>query len=310
MTQAEIDAGGNYDGNDEGTAFDSLRNVATADSNQTGEDTDDAVVAVERNPGIDVEKYVSVDNGGTWIDADTATGPFLNSGTSPQFKFVVTNAGNVTLTNITLTDSDFDLIGAAAGTSLTIASLAPGASTQTIITVSWAAGQHENTATVTAAFAGTTYTDSDKAHYYGQSGQPSIGVNTLSIVINSTRTTVTGQFSITDESEGTTKPDGFIIQMTSYGVTWQTKISPKTTLWSDVTPSVGCTYTLISSDYANPGWTDGDTILFDEKVTIGYTCTFGSKQLPKGGTLKGTARVGIFDRNGMEFTYSSTATIR
>ena len=49
-------------------------------------------------PSIDVEKYVSVDGGTTWEDADAAPGPLmLSSGTNPQFKFVVTNTGNVAL---------------------------------------------------------------------------------------------------------------------------------------------------------------------------------------------------------------------
>ena len=42
VTQAEIDAGGNFDGPDADSLFDQLRNVATADSNETGPDTDDA----------------------------------------------------------------------------------------------------------------------------------------------------------------------------------------------------------------------------------------------------------------------------
>jgi hypothetical protein len=36
-------------------------------------------------PGIDVEKYVSVDGGLTWADADSPTGPYLLAGTNPQF---------------------------------------------------------------------------------------------------------------------------------------------------------------------------------------------------------------------------------
>jgi hypothetical protein len=61
---------------------------------------------------IDVEKLVSIDGGATFVDADTVTGPILlESGADPIFKFVVTNTGNVTLSNVTLSDSDFDLNG-------------------------------------------------------------------------------------------------------------------------------------------------------------------------------------------------------
>ena len=45
VTQAELTAGGNWDTNSDGK-LDSLRNVATADSNETGPDTDDAIVPV------------------------------------------------------------------------------------------------------------------------------------------------------------------------------------------------------------------------------------------------------------------------
>ncbi len=62
-------------------------------------------------PAIDVEKYVPIDGGSTWVDADTVTGPYLNTGIQLQFQFVVTNVGNVALSNITLTDSDFSLAG-------------------------------------------------------------------------------------------------------------------------------------------------------------------------------------------------------
>src|SRR5206468_1601007 len=55
VTQAEIDAGGNYDSNSDGKN-DSLRNVATAHSNQTPDDTDDAVAPVTLNPSIDMTK--------------------------------------------------------------------------------------------------------------------------------------------------------------------------------------------------------------------------------------------------------------
>src|SRR4030042_4437723 len=58
---------------------------------------------------IDVEKYVSVNNQAAWLEADEAPGPEASVGAEVYFKFVVTNTGSFTLTNITLTDSDFDL---------------------------------------------------------------------------------------------------------------------------------------------------------------------------------------------------------
>jgi hypothetical protein len=155
LTQANIDAG-------------SFTNIGTADSDQTGPDQDPETVTFLQEPGIDVEKLVSINGvAGTFFDADTAPGPTLLSG-NPVFRFIVTNEGNVTLTNITLHDSDFDLNGAAAGTDLTIASLAPGAIFQFDFTgATGAPGQHTDTATASTTFSGDPVTDSDDANYFG-----------------------------------------------------------------------------------------------------------------------------------------------
>ena len=72
VTQAEIDAGGNFDGPDADSLFDQLRNVATADSNETGPDTDDASVPVAHTPSLNIVKDVSSVTGGT---GGAATGP-------------------------------------------------------------------------------------------------------------------------------------------------------------------------------------------------------------------------------------------
>jgi uncharacterized repeat protein (TIGR01451 family) len=159
VTQAEIDSNGGGDG--------LLQNIATADSNQTGPDTDDASIPVEQKAHIDIEKYVSIDGGATWDDADNPMGPIATSGASIAFKFVVTNTGNVTLTNTTVTDSVFDLNGAAAGTAAALGTLAVGASTEFQITAPWAVGQHVNDATATGSYSGGTASDHDLAYYYG-----------------------------------------------------------------------------------------------------------------------------------------------
>jgi hypothetical protein len=265
---------------------------------------DDEDVPADQNPQIDVEKLVSVDGGATFVDADTAPGAFTTEGSSVQFKFIVTNTGNVTLSGITLTDSDFNL-----GTCTITDPLAPGASFTCTITTTAVSGQHTNTATADST---QSAPDTDDANYNGfNRGQPSIQINSLSININSTRTTVTGQFNITDQSEGGNNPDGFLIALIDYGVRWQQKGSGKNAKFTAVVPSGGCTYTLISKDGVtyNTPLAAGEDIIFDESVTIGYQCTFGSSQLTKGGTLRGTAFASIFGRPGMEYTFSNTATI-
>ncbi|CAN7432598.1 DUF7507 domain-containing protein [Caulobacter sp. LjRoot300] len=159
VTQAELDSNGGGDG--------LLQNTATADSNETGPDTDDANVPVEQRAGIDIEKYVSIDGGLTWDDADSPQGPVATSGADIQFKFVVSNTGNVSLTNATVTDSVFDLNGAAAGTAMSLGTLDVGETDTFYYDASWVAGQHVNDATATGTYSGGPVTDHDLAYYFG-----------------------------------------------------------------------------------------------------------------------------------------------
>ena len=120
VTQDEIDAGGNYDSSDPADGIlDSLRNVATATAEVVGTDTevtddDDALVDVCQNPGVDIEKYVMTDVNGAFVDADDPNGPEASTSSTVDFKVVLTNTGNVTLTDITLSDSVVHTVGGVA----------------------------------------------------------------------------------------------------------------------------------------------------------------------------------------------------
>jgi uncharacterized repeat protein (TIGR01451 family) len=185
VTQTDIDNNGAGDGD--------VDNIATATSTQTGLVTASTETPILQSPAIDIEKLVSIDGGLTFVDADTAQGPTLNQGTDPIFKFIVTNTGNVTLSNITVSDSDFDLNGAASGTSISIATLAannnavggPDESSFTF-TAPWQAGQHTNTATASTTFNGAIVRDSDDANYFGQTPPAGPGVRTPGFWINTT----------------------------------------------------------------------------------------------------------------------------
>jgi hypothetical protein len=112
---------------------------------------------------IHIEKYVSVDGQATWEDADTSPGPEVSEGDDVYFRFVVTNDGDVELTNITLSDTDFDL----SGCSITDP-LATGASFECVIGPFAAVeGQHTDTGATSGQYDGMTVTDSDDAYYYG-----------------------------------------------------------------------------------------------------------------------------------------------
>ncbi|MFP5273857.1 DUF7507 domain-containing protein, partial [Coleofasciculus sp.] len=126
------------------------------------------------DPSIDVEKYVSVDGGNTFVDADNPTGPLLTEGNGdPIFKFVVQNTGNVALTGVTLSDSDFALN--LAPFDLAANDGVAGGADEFVYTfngATWEAGPHTNTATVNATYTDdlgnqAPLTDSDDANYYG-----------------------------------------------------------------------------------------------------------------------------------------------
>ncbi len=115
-----------------------------------------AVYVVEIRPAINLTIEVSADNGTTWQDADTAPGPYLvSTGPAPQFRYVVTNAGNVLLT-------DCAIDGVAA-----IGPLEPGMSFTAQRNGTWAAGQQSVEATATGYHGLRAFMDPDTAYYFG-----------------------------------------------------------------------------------------------------------------------------------------------
>lgn len=124
---------------------------------------DDHQLDVALAAGIVVEKFVSLDEGGSWQDADEAPGPEALAGADLSFKLRVVNTGTATLTNITLSDSDYDV----SACPLTDP-LEAGASFECVIGPLMAgASQHKNTATATGHFGAQTLQATDDAHYFG-----------------------------------------------------------------------------------------------------------------------------------------------
>jgi uncharacterized membrane protein len=91
VVQADIDAG-------------QRDNIGTADSDQAGPETNPETVPLGQNPGMTVDKT-------------STTSQVSGTGAVP-YSYLVTNSGNVTLTNISLTDDNTDAAVSCPGTSL------------------------------------------------------------------------------------------------------------------------------------------------------------------------------------------------
>jgi LPXTG-site transpeptidase (sortase) family protein len=120
------------------------------------------------SPAIDVEKDVY--DGSGWVDADTGSGPTLDSGSDVLFRFEVENTGNVDLAGVSLSDNKMSPLYS--DQSLTSLCVEPdpftaGASFTCYGSLAWKAGQHENEASVNSNYDGVSYGDKDKAHYFG-----------------------------------------------------------------------------------------------------------------------------------------------
>jgi uncharacterized repeat protein (TIGR01451 family) len=166
VTQADLDNRGGGDGD--------LDNVAVGDSEQTPSDDDDAVVGLVYRPGIDLEKLVSVDGGLTYDDADSANGLLnANVGAPVHFRIIVENTGNISLTNVVISDVNrtngspgvpIDLSAYVISESISANGVLDVGEVWTLnYTQAFDPGVHLNTATVTTT---QGVGDTDDAYYY------------------------------------------------------------------------------------------------------------------------------------------------
>ena len=114
------------------------------------------------NPSISVVKMVSANNA-TWLDANSPPGLNVSVGTNVYYQFKVNNTGNVTLTCITLKDSQYSI-----QTLCLPKTLAPNATFTYYLGPKTAQPyQHWDTATASGKYNNKVYCATDKAYYYG-----------------------------------------------------------------------------------------------------------------------------------------------
>jgi hypothetical protein len=197
-------------------------------------------------PGIRLQKLTN----GT--DNNSGTGPSVPVGSTVTWTYIVTNTGNMALSDIVVVDDGGPNPDFTVGT---IASLAPGASTTLTATGIAQAGQYQNTATATGHDSiNQSVSASDVDHYFGvaapaagklsghvyrdldndgkkEAGEPGIGGVTVKLSgtdangnpVNATQTTnVDGFYEFLGLAEGTYKitevqPDGWLDGKDSVG---------------------------------------------------------------------------------------------
>jgi len=160
FTQDELEAGG------------SLDNIVTADSDETEPVTDDLSIPISQNPAINLEKT------GTLHMDTAAPDDEVNPGDTITYAFTVINTGNVTLTDITLSDT----VGGVTISGGPLDELAPGESDSATFTGSYTiiqdnidAGSFTNTATVTGITPGDDTVSDPDEHVQILPGAPSLG---------------------------------------------------------------------------------------------------------------------------------------
>ena len=148
--------------------------VATPPAGEAVVDTDSShYIAISPEPAIDIEKFTNGE------DADTGSGPIIAVGDTVTWTYVITNTGNVALSNIEVTDDKVDSITcpvthppievrrlmAVGQTSY----LAVGESITCTATGTAVAGQYTNTGSVTGTpdGGGSAVSDTDTSHYLG-----------------------------------------------------------------------------------------------------------------------------------------------
>ncbi|MEX2962240.1 PKD domain-containing protein [Microbulbifer sp. TYP-18] len=145
------------------------------------------------NPAVELEKATQ------GLDADSPPGPEINVGDPVNWSFVITNRGDVDLSNVVVTDQQVQPAGAPETSVCEIPILTVGQSHTCELSGTAIEGQYQNLAQVTAQGLGdSVVTNQDGSHYIGiledvlaalPSAKPTSGVAPLSVVFTPNATT-------------------------------------------------------------------------------------------------------------------------
>jgi hypothetical protein len=118
------------------------------------------------DPSIDIEKHTNKQ------DADAAPGPYILVGNPITWTYAVTNTGNVTLTDVAVTDDQLGTIGCP------VSALSPGEAVDCTAGGTAGLGAYSNRGTAEGTPPGglTDVSDWDDSHYFG--ADPSIDLET------------------------------------------------------------------------------------------------------------------------------------
>lgn len=182
-------------------------------------------------PAIVLIKSVSVDGGASWADAEIPTGPIAEVGAPVSFLLEVINAGDVPLSEITLTDSALDVSGCAIP-----AVLEAEQSFDCVLgPIPAVEGQQRNVATVTATTAdGVLLSDADAAHYFVGSRAALVIEKSVSIGGGD------GAWYTADSAPGPIVPSGFDVSFRFEVVNEGTEVLNAITLTDSMYDVSGC----------------------------------------------------------------------
>ena len=289
VTQADLDNNGGGDGD--------IDNVVTADSNETGPDTDDASVPLLQSSSLSITK-------------DATESSFSKLGEVIHYTITVTNTGNVTLHNVDVTDSQVaNLVCAPAEP---VADLAPGASisctaSHTIVQADLDAGSFYNQACVDDGQGGAAATCDDVTTPGSQS--PALSIDKVATESGFSAAGQVIHYTITVTNTGNVTLHNVDVTDTQVGNLVCTPAEPVADLAPGAQISCTASHTIVQAD-VDAGFFYNQACVNDGAGGAAQVCddvtTPGSKHPHL--TIDKVDNTGGFDSVGDVISYTITAT--